>query len=79
MPHSTCYNPPMVRTGDSEPRQHATRHLVRANAGETVKGTDRGRLIVPAAQPFQLPRPLAPKPGAPDTLTALDELRAEGS
>lgn len=91
----------MERIGVRELRQHATRHLARVKAGETVEVTERGRLIallvppdpdmtarerliasgqiVPAARPFQLPQPVAPQPGAPDTSAALDELRAEGS
>lgn len=89
----------MERIGVRELRQHATRHLARVKAGETVEVTERGRLIallvppdpettarerliaagqiVPAARPFQLPRPLVPQPGAPDTRAALDDLRAE--
>ncbi|HST42371.1 MAG TPA: prevent-host-death family protein [Conexibacter sp.] len=89
----------MERIGVRELRQHATRHLARVKAGETVEVTERGRLIallvppdpettarerliaaeqiIPAARPFQLPQPLAPQPGAPDTRTALDDLRAE--
>lgn len=91
----------MERIGVRELRQHATRHLARVKAGETVEVTERGRLIallvppdpdttarerliasgqlVPAARPFQLPRPVARKPDAPDTSTVLDELRAERS
>lgn len=92
--------PGMERVGVRELRQHASRHLARVKAGETVEVTERGRLIAllvppnaemtarerliasgqiaPAARPFQLPRPVAPPPDAPDTRTALDELRAEG-
>jgi prevent-host-death family protein len=91
----------MERIGVRELRQHATRHLARVKAGETVEVTERGRLIallvppdpgrtarerliasgqlVPAARPFQVPQPLAPPPGARETRTVLDELRAEGS
>jgi prevent-host-death family protein len=35
-----------------------------------------GRLI-PAARPFRLPPRVSPPPGAPDSGTVLDELRAE--
>jgi prevent-host-death family protein len=91
----------MERIGVRELRQHATRHLARVKAGETVEVTERGRLIallvppdpertarerliaagqiVPATRAFQLPDPVAPRPGAPDTRTALDELRDERS
>jgi antitoxin (DNA-binding transcriptional repressor) of toxin-antitoxin stability system len=91
----------MERIGVRELRQHATRHLARVKAGETVEVTERGRLIallvppgpsmtarerligsgqlVPAARPFQLPEPVAPRSGAPDSGSVLDELRAERS
>jgi len=91
----------MERIGVRELRQHATRHLARVKAGETVAVTERGRLIallvppdpgmtarerlistgqlVPAARPFQLPEPTAPPPGAPDSGSVLDDLRAERS
>lgn len=91
----------MERIGVRELRQHATRHLARVKAGETVEVTERGRLVallvppdpemtarerlissgqlVPASRPFQLPQPVALPPGAPDTSTALDELRADGA
>ncbi|MDO8208901.1 type II toxin-antitoxin system Phd/YefM family antitoxin [Conexibacter sp. CPCC 206217] len=35
----------MERIGVRELRQHATRHLARVKAGETVEVTERGRLI----------------------------------
>lgn len=90
----------MERIGVRELRQHATRHLARVKAGETVEVTERGRLIallvppnaemtarerliaagqlMPAARPFQLPRPIPSPADAPDTRSVLDELRAEG-
>jgi prevent-host-death family protein len=91
----------MDRVGIRDLRQHASRHLARVKAGETIEVTERGRLIAllvppnteqtarerliaagqiaPAARPFQLPQPVAPPRSAPDTRTALDELRAEDS
>lgn len=35
----------MTRIGVRELRQHASRHLARVKAGETVEVTERGRLV----------------------------------
>ena len=55
----------MERIGVRELRQHATRHLARVKAGETVEVTERGRLIA-----LLVP----PSPG----LTARERLIASG-